>query len=111
MNLLNKIRRFTTETSEIAWKVNVTCAIPLLALSFLLVSASSTFGQANSAASTPPKTWIDEDTGHRVTRLTDEPGSEALLSGHNAFTPDGLDMIYVSPGAIRVRTFSIVSME
>src|SRR5438445_647185 len=26
----------------------------------------------------PPKTWIDPDTGHRVTRLTDEPGSASF---------------------------------
>jgi oligogalacturonide lyase len=107
MNLLNKIRRITTETYEIAWKASVTRGVPLLAVCFLLASATNLFGQSDSTAATPqrhvpPKTWIDADTGHRVTRLTDEPGSEALLSGHNAFTPDGLDMIYVSPGAIRV---------
>src|ERR1035441_45240 len=28
----------------------------------------------------PPKTWIDPDTGHRVVRLTDEPGSASLRS-------------------------------
>ena len=22
----------------------------------------------------PPRTWIDPDTGHRIVRLTDEPG-------------------------------------
>ena len=48
------------------------------------------------------KTWIDEDTGHRVTRLSDEPNSRALPSGHYAFTSDGLDMIYVSPHGIHV---------
>jgi oligogalacturonide lyase len=107
MNLLNTIRRITTETSEIAWKARVASATPLLALSFLLVSSVNAFGQANSPAATPqtqtpPKTWIDPDTGHRITHLTDEPNSEALPSGRNAFTPDGLDMIYVSPHGIHV---------
>lgn len=97
MYLLNKIRRLTTATSEIARKVNVTSAIPLLAISFMLSSAAAT-----AQAQTPPKTWIEADTGHRVTRLTDEPNSEALLSGRNAFTPDGMDMIYVSPRGIHV---------
>jgi oligogalacturonide lyase len=107
MNLLNKIRRFTTETSEIARKERVSRVVPLLAIFFLWASATSTYGQANFTAATaqtqpPPKTWIDADTGHRVTRLTDEPGSEALRSGHYAYTPDGLDMIYVSPQGIHV---------
>ena len=107
MNLLNKIRRITTETSEIARKVKVTSVVPFLTLSFLLAISASAFGQTNSIAATaqtqtPPKTWIDADTGHRVTRLTDEPNSRALPSGHIAFTPDGLDMIYVSPRGIHV---------
>jgi oligogalacturonide lyase len=107
MILQNKIRRFTTEASRIARKASATVVVPLLALSFLLASATSIYGQANSTAATAqtqtqPKTWIDADTGHRITRLTDEPNSEALLSGRSAFTPDGLDMIYVSPRGIHV---------
>src|SRR5258707_15340351 len=46
---------------------------------------------------TPPKTWIDADTGHRVTRLSDEPNSQGLYFTEKAYTPDGLEMIYVSP--------------
>jgi oligogalacturonide lyase len=107
MNVQNKIRRFTTETSENAYKVMGASLVTLLAFSLLLASATSVFGQSDATASTPqtqtpPKTWIDADTGHRVTRLTDEPNSEALISNHYAYTPDGLDMIYASPEAIRV---------
>lgn len=105
MLLQNKIRRLTTKISEIAWKVRATWAIPLFALSVLLASSTSTFGQSDSTTfttQTPPKTWIDADTGHRVTRLTDEPNSEALVSTLNPYTPDSLDMIYTSPGSIRV---------
>ena len=29
-------------------------------------------------AQNPPREWIDPDTGHRVVRLTDEPGSQSL---------------------------------
>jgi oligogalacturonide lyase len=120
MYMLNKIRRFTTETSEYAWKASVTRVVPLFALSMMLAASTSAFGQADTTATTPqtqtpPKTWIDADTGHRVTRLTDEPNSEALLPSQNAYTPDGLDMIYASPEAIRalnlatLRTKLIVS--
>jgi len=107
MLLQNRIRRFTTEKPEIDLKVKVGNLVPFLLLFLLLASATKTFGQANTTVlvpqiKTPPKTWIDADTGHRVTRLTDEPNSEAPPSSRNAFTPDGRDMIYTSPEAIRV---------
>ena len=31
-----------------------------------------------------PRTWVDKDTGHRVYRLTDEPGSSALYFNFDA---------------------------
>jgi len=43
----------------------------------------------------PPKSWIDPDTGHRVFRLTDEPGSDSNYFNVNAFSPDGKEMMYV----------------
>ena len=64
MLLQNKIRRFTTEASEITWEARVACAVPLLALSLLSVFATSTFGQSDTTLAaaqtqTPPKTWFD----------------------------------------------------
>jgi len=50
----------------------------------------------------PPKTWVDKDTGHRVWRVSDEPNSGAFYFNVNAFTPDGKQMVYNSPGGIRV---------
>jgi len=51
----------------------------------------------------PPKSWIDPDTGHRVIRLSDEPGSDSFYFNFNAFTPDGKEMIYTTTdGSIRV---------
>jgi oligogalacturonide lyase len=95
----SKIRRFTKEIARIARKARVIGVVPLLAIPLLLVSSSITFGQAAAflPTQTPPKTWIDADTGHRVTRLTDEPDSNVV-----DFTPDGLDMIYVSSQGIHV---------
>ena len=42
----------------------------------------------------PPKSWVDPDTGHRVFRLTDEPGSDSNYFNVNPFTPDGKEMMY-----------------
>jgi oligogalacturonide lyase len=51
----------------------------------------------------PPKSWIDPDTGHRVIRLSDEPGSDSFYFNFNAYTPDGKEMIYTTiNGSIRV---------
>jgi oligogalacturonide lyase len=51
---------------------------------------------------TPPKSWVDKDTGHRVYRLTDEPGSSGLYFNFDAFTPDGRQMVYSSPAGIHM---------
>src|ERR1035438_1162394 len=48
------------------------------------------------AQTEPPKTWIDPDTGHRVVRLTDEPGSATLYFNQNWFTPDNKKLVYSS---------------
>jgi oligogalacturonide lyase len=53
-----------------------------------------------AGAATPPSTWVDKDTGHRIWRLTPEPGSSALYFNINAFTPDGKWMVYNAPDGI-----------
>ncbi len=54
------------------------------------------------AAVEPPKTWIDPDTGHRILRLTDEPGSASLYFNQNGYTADGKEMVYTTPQGISV---------
>lgn len=58
----------------------------------------------------PPQSWIDPDTGHRVIRVTDEPGSASLYFNINAYTPDGKQMIYTTAdrgiGVIDLATFT-----
>ena len=44
-----------------------------------------------------PREWIDTDTGHRVIRLSDEPGSASLYFHQNAYTPDGEKLIITTP--------------
>ena len=47
-----------------------------------------------SFCSDPPSSWVDPDTGHRVVRLTNEPGSASLYFNQNGYTPDGKHLIY-----------------
>jgi oligogalacturonide lyase len=54
------------------------------------------------AQTEPPKSWIDPDTGHRVVRLTNEPGSASLYFNQNGYTADGKGMVYTTPEGISV---------
>lgn len=55
-----------------------------------------------AAAPAAPKTWVDPNTGHRVIRLTNEPGSASLYFNVPAFTADGKEMVYTTPDGISV---------
>ena len=48
----------------------------------------------------PPSDWIDPQTGHRVIRLSTEPGSTTLYFHDNAYTPDGDRYVFNSPSGI-----------
>lgn len=50
----------------------------------------------------PPTSWVDPDTGHRVVRLSREPGSASLYFNENGYTPDGKRMIYTTRDGISV---------
>lgn len=51
-------------------------------------------------AAEPPASWIDPDTGHRVVRLTKEPGSASLYFNQNGYTADGKKLVYTTPSGI-----------
>jgi oligogalacturonide lyase len=62
------------------------------------------------AQSEAPKEWIDPDTGHRVVRLSDEPGSASLYFHQNAYTPDGQKLLITTPtglSTINLKTHAI----
>jgi len=64
-----------------------------------------------AAAAEPPTSWIDPDTGHRVIRLTHEPGSESFYFNFNCYTPDGKKMAYTMPGGISVLDLSTMETK
>jgi oligogalacturonide lyase len=65
----------------------------------LMLFAVSLFAQSGGE---PPTTWIDPDTGHRVVRLTREPGSASLYFNQNGYTADHKKMVYTTPEGISV---------
>jgi oligogalacturonide lyase len=53
-----------------------------------------------SAAEEPPLEWIEPVTGHRVVRLSREPGSSSLYFHQNAYTGEGDKMIITTPSGL-----------
>jgi oligogalacturonide lyase len=51
--------------------------------------------QAPAPANEPPTDWIDPATGHRILRLSREPGTSTLYFHQNAYTPRG-DKLFVT---------------
>lgn len=68
-------------------------------LTVLLCGGFAGLGAA-AQAPTPPKTWVDKDTGHRIYRVSDEPGSSGFYFNVNAYSKDGQTMVYTAPDGI-----------
>ena len=64
---------------------------------------------AQAPAPEPPTSWVDSDTGHRVVRLTREPGSASLYFNQNGYTADGKKLVYSTPQGVSV--FDLASHE
>lgn len=67
-----------------------------------LLAAALLVASARMTGAEPPVEWIDPDTGHRVRRLTDEPGSASLYFNQNGYLPDGRRLVYTTPDGISV---------
>ncbi len=73
----------------------------LLSRPFTELHAGGT-GSGIHASTLPPASWVDPQTGHRIIRLTKEPGSDSFYFNINPFTPDGREMAYTTPDGISV---------
>jgi oligogalacturonide lyase len=69
----------------------------MIGAAFLFI-ALGTFRLA--AQTNLPAEWVDADTGHRVVRLSQEPGSSSLYFNLNAYTHDGRRLVFTAPGGI-----------
>lgn len=77
-----------------------------------LFSAAAVFLTFPLLAQTePPKTWVDPDTGHRVVRITDEPGSATLYFNQNWFTPDHKKLVYSSRTGIYTLDLKMLDLK
>ena len=76
--------------------------MPRFANRYLILLAAAGLLGAQSGPTEPPRSWVDPDTGHRIVRLTDEPGSASLYFNQNAYTADGKKMVFTTPNGISV---------
>src|SRR6266545_341492 len=53
-----------------------------------------------TVAQEPPTEWIDPDTGHKIIRLSVEPGSASLYFHQNAYSADGRKLIVTTPSGL-----------
>lgn len=82
-----------------------------LRIAGLLLALASVLRAADAPvpATEPPREWIDPDTGHRVVRLSREPGSASLYFHQNAYSPDGKKLVITTPGG--VSTINLATRE
>jgi oligogalacturonide lyase len=72
----------------------------IFALPFAIAAAARSFGAESAPTAEPPTEWIDPDTGHRVVRLSREPGSASLYFHQNAYSADGTKLLITTPGGL-----------
>jgi oligogalacturonide lyase len=73
-----------------------------LTITLLLTSAiwGQNAEQPKQVDKEPPTEWIDPATGHRIFRLTSEPGSASLYFHQNPYTAEGDKMVITTQGGI-----------
>jgi len=59
----------------------------------------------------PPTDWIDAKTGHRVVRLSREPGSASLYFHQYPYSADGKKLIFTTPHGPRGQSIWTVNLE
>jgi oligogalacturonide lyase len=74
-----------------------------LAFSFILLPLIAIVAVAQQSLS--PREWVDPNTGHKIIRISDEPGSQSLYFHYNAYTATGDKMVYTSRTGLYVYDF------
>src|SRR5262249_23749881 len=73
--------------------------LPIVSVAMAL-AAMGGLALAGPEAAGPPREWIEPATGHRVVRLSDEPGSASLYFHQNAYTASGDKLLISVPDGL-----------
>jgi oligogalacturonide lyase len=68
-------------------------------------------GPQKEPSATPPLEWVDPATGHRVIRLSREPGSSSLYFHQNAYTAGGDKMVFTTREGLSAYNFKTRDIE
>lgn len=74
---------------------------------FLLIPLCFIVGRAQEL----PREWIDADTGHRIVRLSDEPGSQSFYFHQNGYTANGDKLVFSTPKNLSTYNFKTGKIE
>jgi oligogalacturonide lyase len=66
----------------------------------LLVLLTPVVALAQAPATEPPREWVEPQTGHRVRRLSNEPGTASLYFHQNPYTASGDKMVVSTPDGL-----------
>ena len=58
-----------------------------------------------------PREWVDPDTGHRIVRLSEEPGSSSFYFHQYAYTTGGDKLIFSTRGGLSTYNFKTKTIE
>lgn len=78
---------------------------------FLYLTLGSLAARVFAGADAPPSDWIDPDTGHRILRLSAEPGSSTLYFHDNSYTPEGDKLIFNTPSGVAVMDITQLGLQ
>jgi len=76
---------------------------------FLLVFIAA--GVASTRSQELPREWIDTETGHRIVRLSDDPGSQSFYFHQNGYTASGDKLIFSTPKGLSTYNFKTKKIE
>jgi len=62
-------------------------------------------------ADPPPREWIDPDTGHKIVRLSDEPGSSSFYFHQNGYTASGDKLVFSTRSGLSTYDFKTKKIE
>ena len=78
----------------------------LLLVFLISVAAVQAQNEANL-----PREWVDKDTGHRIIRISDEPGSSTFYFHQNAYTASGDKLVFSTPEGLSTYDFKTKKIE
>jgi len=79
----------------------------LALITFLTIAAKA----QPAPAPAPPREWVDPETGHKVVRLSDEPGSSSFYFHQNGYTASGDKLVFSTRSGLSTYNFKTQKIE